>query len=77
MITMDVSQEVIAILQELSADPDTEIPPHVPLHLLGFDSLDLLEAMHVLEQRWGVDLGGVEPSGLTAAGLAMEIESRV
>lgn len=68
--------EIEQILRPLTDDPDTEIPHHVPLDLLGFDSLDMLDAMYRLQNHFGVDLSDVEPRGLTVAILAMEIRTR-
>jgi len=73
MMMIDILE---AMLRPLTAAPDAPLPPHIPLNLLGLDSLDILDLAYQLENRFSVDLSDLELHGLTMAALAMEIEAR-
>jgi acyl carrier protein len=53
---MEVLEEVKTIIANQLRKPAAELTPDTPLEALGADSLDLIEIIYSIEEKFGIDI---------------------
>jgi len=73
MDVMDIEKEVkIVIAEELSADPEKIKPEDSLIKDLGADSLDAVEIVMQLEEKFGIDMPDEDAKKMTTVGEIIE-----
>ena len=55
-MTDQVEKGVVDIIREATRSPDAEMMASTPLEELGVDSLDFVEMLFMVEEKFGVDV---------------------
>jgi acyl carrier protein len=55
-MTDQIEGEIIQIIREATRTPDAEMETNTPLEELGVDSLDFVEMLFIVEEKFGIDV---------------------
>jgi acyl carrier protein len=55
-MTDKIEGEIIQIIREATRTPDADMETNTPLEDLGVDSLDFVEMLFIVEERFGIDV---------------------
>lgn len=55
-MTNQVEKDVVEIIREATRSPDLQMMTSTPLEELGVDSLDFVEMLFMVEERFGIDV---------------------
>lgn len=55
-MTDQVEKDIVEIIREATRAPEAEMMSSTPLEELGVDSLDFVEMLFMVEERFGIDV---------------------
>lgn len=55
-MTNQIEKDVVEIIREATRSPEAEMMTSTPLEELGVDSLDFVEMLFMVEEKFGIDV---------------------